>query len=165
MSMDYSRQSTSSTIPPPDDPAWDDLELLRANDVAVESWYGNTEARVFGYAPPHHPDHPHLIEGQYVVNGFDEGEATLRRSGEDLLLLVSALAETKSDGSVGPHTGTGFFNYLTGVRATINSAGGCPYHDDCPLTTRTIDLNSHCRLERGAEADLGCEVDIPGGDS
>ena len=144
--------------------AEDDLELLRANDVAVESWYGNTEARAFGYAPPHHPDHPHLIEGQYVVNGFDEDDASLRRSGEDLLLLVSAVAEADDDGTVGPHTGTGFFNYLTGVRATVNPAGECPYHDDCSLRTRTIDMDSHRRLERGADADLGCEVEIVGGD-
>jgi hypothetical protein len=144
--------------------AEDDLELLRANDVAVESWYGNTEARAFGYAPPQHPDHPHLVEGQYFVNGFDEDDAALRRSGEDLLLLVSAVAEVRDDGTVGPHTGTGFFNYLTGVRATINPAGECPYHEACPLRTRTIDMDSHRRLERGADADLGCEVDVVGGD-
>jgi phenylacetate-coenzyme A ligase PaaK-like adenylate-forming protein len=144
--------------------AEDDLELLRANDVAVESWYGNTEVRAFGYAPPQHPGHPHVIEGQYVVNGFDKDDTTLRRSGEDLLLLVSAVAEATADGTVGPHTGTGFFNYLTGVRTTINPAGDCPYHDDCPLRTRTIDMDSHHRLERGADADLGCEVEIAGGD-
>lgn len=138
-----------------------DLELLRANDIAVESWYGNTEARAFGYAPPQHPDHPHLLEGQYLVAGFDE--AVLRRSGEDLLLLVSAVAEATEDGTVGPHTGTGFFNYLTGIRATLNAAGKCPYHDDCPLKTRTIDMDTHRRLERGADADLGCEVELPGG--
>jgi phenylacetate-coenzyme A ligase PaaK-like adenylate-forming protein len=144
--------------------ATDDLELLRANDVAVESWYGNTEARAFGYAPPQHPDHPHVMEGQYLLTGFDEDEATLRRSGEDLLLLVSAIAQAHDDGTVGPHTGTGFFNYLTGVRATINPAGACPYSEDCPLRTRTIDMDSHHRLERGADADLGCEVEDVRGD-
>lgn len=143
--------------------AEDDLELLRANDVTIESWYGNTEARAFGYAPPQHPDHPHVVEGQYLVTGFDEDDATLRRSGEDLLLLVSAVAQTHDDGTVGPHTGTGFFNYLTGVRATVNPAGECPYAEDCPLRTRTIDMDSHRRLERGADADLGCEVDGVGG--
>jgi hypothetical protein len=142
----------------------EDRELLEANDVAVESWYGNTEARAFGYAPPHHPDHPHLVEGQYLVTGFDEEDATLRRSGEDLLLLVSAIAQTEADGSVGPHTGTGFFNYLTGVRATIRPAGDCPYHADCPLTTRTIDMDTHRRLEYGEDAGLGCEVELSGGD-
>lgn len=144
--------------------AADDLELLEANDVAVESWYGNTEARAFGYAPPHHPRHPHVIEGQYLVTGFDEDDATLRRSGEELLLLVSAVAEA-DDGEVGPHTGTGFFNYLAGVEATVNPAGKCPYHEECPFTTRTIDMDSHRRLERGADPDLGCEVDLVGGDA
>lgn len=144
--------------------AENDLELLRANDVTVESWYGNTEARAFGYAPPQHPDHPHLVEGQYLVTGFDEDEATLRRSGEDLLLLVSAVSQTRDDGIVGPHTGTGFFNYLTGVRTTVSPVGACPYSEDCPLRTRTIDMDSHRRLERGADADLGCEVDDVGGD-
>lgn len=142
----------------------DDLELLRENDVAVESWYGNTEARAFGYAPPSHPRHPHLVEGQYLVNGFDEETTVLRRSGEDLLLLVSALAQAAADGAVEPHAGTGFFNYLAGVRATITPAGECPHHDECPLTTRTLDMETHRRLDRGADSDLGCEVEITGGD-
>jgi hypothetical protein len=48
------------------------------------------------------------------------------------------------------------------VRATVDPAGACPYHDDCPLTTRTIDMDTHQRLDRGADADLGCEVEIAG---
>lgn len=139
-----------------------DRALLEATGTTIESWYGNTEARAFGYAPPHHPDHPHLLDGQYLVVGFDDREMALRWSGEDLMLLTSAIAEHRPDG-VGPHTGTAFFNYQTGVRADIGPPGGCPYHDDCPLTTRTLDMDSHRRLPKMRNVVHGCEVEVGGG--
>lgn len=137
----------------------EDRAVLEANDITIESWYGNTEARAFGYAPPQHPGYPHIMEGQYLVTGFDDSEGTLERSGEGLVLLVSAVAQQDDSGNIEPHTGTGFFNYQVGVRTDINPAGECPYHDDCPLTTRTIDMDTHGRVETANESALGCEAE------
>ena len=130
--------------------------LLQEYGIVVESFFGNTETRAIGYAPDEHPHVPHVLEGQYLVNGVDRSGA-VRRTGEDLRLVVSAIASS-ADGEHSPHRGTAFFRSPTGDAVDeITPPGKCPHSEACPFTTRT--LVGIERVERIREKELsGCQV-------
>lgn len=131
-------------------------EFLQDHGVAVESFFGTTETRAIGYAPDEHPHVPHVLEGQYLVDGVD-GEGRVRRTGEDLRLVVSAVAASV-DGTPAPHRGTAFYRSPTGdAVAEITPSGDCPHSAACEFTTRT--LVGVERVERVREKELsGCQV-------
>lgn len=129
---------------------------LQDHGVAVESFFGNTETRAIGYAPDEHPHVPHVLEGQYLVNGVD-ADGRVRRTGEDLRLVASAIASSDGGEPV-RHRGSAFFRLPTGDAVTeITPPGDCPHAEDCDLTTRT--LVGIERVERVREKELGgCQV-------